>query len=193
MMGHLLVHGQRLGHLLHQDQGDSWSTNSWNLPEASGSTNNPPTATNVYYVPSNPTKETGLAVDYDFNDDDGNSEQGTTIRWFRDGLQIAQINDMKAVPNVWISKNQQWRVEVTPSDGEDNGETVSLELVNIGNTVPIARNLEVSPSDPLDSDDLSLDYDYFDLDGDNQQDTQIRWYLDGVRITELDDSLTVFQ
>ena len=36
------------------------------------------------------------------------SEQGTTIRWFRDGLQIAQINDMKAVPNVWISKNQQW-------------------------------------------------------------------------------------
>ena len=83
------------------------------------------------------------------------------------------------------------RVEVTPSDGEDNGETVSLELVNIGNTVPIARNLEVSPSDPLDSDDLSLDYDYFDLDGDNQQDTQIRWYLDGVRITELDDSLTV--
>ena len=173
------------------NQGDSWSTNSWNLPEASVSTNNPPIATNVSYVPLSPTKETGLAVEYTFNDADGNSEQGTTIRWFRDGLQIAQINDMEAVPNVWIAKNQQWRVEVTPSDGEDDGDTVYLESVMIGNTVPIARNLEVSPSDPLDNDDLSLDYDYFDLDGDNQQDTQIRWYLDDVRITELDDSLTV--
>jgi hypothetical protein len=151
------------------NQGDSWSTNSWNLPEASVSTNNPPIATNVSYVPLSPTKETGLAVEYTFNDADGNSEQGTTIRWFRDGLQIAQINDMEAVPNVWIAKNQQWRVEVTPSDGEDDGDTVYLESVMIGNTVPIARNLEVSPSDPLDNDDLSLDYDYFDLDGDNQE------------------------
>ena len=77
------------------NNGDNWDTGSWNLQEISGSTNNPPNATNVHYVPSNPTKETGLGVEYDFNDEDGNSEQGTTIRWFRDGLQIAQINDMK--------------------------------------------------------------------------------------------------
>ena len=69
-----------------------------------------------------PTKETGLGVEYDYNDADGDSEQGTTIRWFRDGLQIAQINDMKSVPDVWISKGQEWRVEVTPSDYEDCGK-----------------------------------------------------------------------
>ena len=173
------------------NQGDSWDTGSWNIQEATGSTNNPPTATNVHYVPLNPTKETGLAVEYDFNDADGNSEQGTTIRWYRDGLQIAQINDMQTVPSVWISKNQQWRVEVTPSDGNDEGEVVSLNPVMIENTIPIARNLEISPSSPLDDDNLELDYDYFDLDGDNQQDSEIRWYLDGNRITDLDDILTV--
>ena len=173
------------------NQGDSWDTGSWNLAESTVSTNNPPNATNVRYVPSTPTKETGLGVEYDYNDTDGDSEQGTTIRWFRDGLQIAQINDMKSVPDVWISKGQEWRVEVTPSDNEDQGETVSLSPIMIENTVPIARNLEVSPESPTDVDDINLNYDYFDLDGDNEQDSQIRWYLDGVRISDLDDTVSV--
>ena len=173
------------------NQGDSWDTGSWNLAELTVSTNNPPNATNVRYVPSIPTKETGLGVEYDYNDTDGDSEQGTTIRWFRDGLQIAQINDMKSVPDVWISKGQEWRVEVTPSDNEDQGETVSLSPIIIENTIPIARNLEITPESPTDVDDINLDYDYFDLDGDNEQDSQIRWYLDGVRISDLDDEPAV--
>ena len=173
------------------NQGDSWDTGSWNLPESTASTNNPPNATNVRYVPSVPTKETGLGVEYDYNDEDGDSEQGTTIRWFRDGLQIAQINDMKSVPDIWISKGQEWRVEVTPSDSEDQGDTVSLNPIIIQNTVPIARNLEISPESPTDIDDINLNYDYFDLDGDNEQGSEIRWYLDGVRVSDLDDSLTV--
>ena len=174
-----------------QNSGDSWDTGSWNLPESTASTNNPPNATNVRYVPSTPTKETGLGVEYDYNDDDGDSEQGTTIRWFRDGLQIAQIDDMKTVPDIWISKSQEWRVEVTPSDNEDQGETVLLSPIIIENTVPIARNLEINPESPTDIDDINLNYDYFDLDGDNEQDSQVRWYLDGVRISDLDDTLTV--
>mgnify|MGYP003307845705 FL=1 len=173
------------------NQGDSWDTGSWSLSESTAGTNTPPNATNVRYVPSMPTKETGLGVEYDYNDADGDSEQGTTIRWFRDGLQIAQINDMKSVPDVWISKGQEWRVEVTPSDYEDQGETVSLNPITIQNTVPIARNLEISPESPNDVNDIDLSYDYFDLDGDNEQDSEIRWYLDGVRISDLDDSLTV--
>lgn len=173
------------------NQGDSWDTGSWNLAESTVSTNNPPNATNVRYVPSTPTKATGLGVEYDYNDTDGDSEQGTTIRWFRDGLQIAQINDMKSVPDVWISKGQEWRVEVTPSDNEDQGETVSLSPIIIENTIPIARNLEITPESPTDVDDINLNYDYFDLDGDNEQDSQIRWYLDGVRISDLDDALAV--
>ena len=80
---------------------------------------------------------------------------------------------------------------MTPSDYEDQGETVSLNPITIQNTVPIARNLEISPESPNDVNDIDLSYDYFDLDGDNEQDSEIRWYLDGVRISDLDDSLTV--
>ena len=175
-----------------QNSGDSWGTGTWTLSEA-GPTNNPPTASNVYYIPSDPTKATGLGVSYTYDDADGDSEQGTTIRWYRDGLRVSQIDDQTDVPNSWIARGQSWRVEVTPSDGDDQGDTVSLNPVTIGNTIPIARNLAVSPNAPLDIDDLTLDWEYYDLDG-NPQDTQqttIHWFLDGSRVTELDGEPSV--
>ena len=174
------------------NSGDSWGTGTWTLSEA-GPTNNPPTASNVYYIPSNPTKATGLGVSYTYDDADGDSEQGTTIRWYRDGLRVSQIDDQTDVPNSWIARGQSWRVEVTPSDGDDQGDTVSLNPVTIGNTIPIARNLAVSPNAPLDTDDLTLDWEYYDLDGNPQdsQQTTIHWFLDGSRVTELDGEQSV--
>ena len=174
-----------------QNTGDTWGHGAWTLPEADSAVNTAPVIDNVTYVPTSPTKATGLAVAYDFHDADGDSEQGTQIKWWRDGLQVTSINDLHDVPNSWLARGQQWQVEVTPSDGTEDGDAVMLNPVTIGNTPPIARNLEVSPSDPLDTDDLVLDYEYFDLDGNTQQDTVTQWYLDGARIPELDDSSTV--
>ncbi|RZP11565.1 MAG: hypothetical protein EVA35_00915 [Candidatus Poseidoniales archaeon] len=174
-----------------QNTGDGWATTSWQSSEDSGSSNTPPVASNVTYVPTSPTKSTGLSVSYDYHDDDGDSEQGTQIKWFRNGLRVSQIDDQTDVPNSWIARGQEWQVEVTPSDVNEDGEPVMLDPVTIGNTLPVARNLDVSPTEPLDSDDLSLDYEYFDLDGNPQQNTAIQWYLDGARIVELDDSNTV--
>ena len=122
---------------------------------------------------------------------DGDAERGTRVTGWRDGLQGATINDMHDVPNSGWGRGQEWQVEVTPADGTEDGDAVMLNPVTIGNTPPIARELEVSPSDPIDTDDLVLDYDYFDLDGNTQQDTVTQWYLDGARIPELDDSSTV--
>ena len=174
------------------NSGDSWGTGTWTLSEA-GPTNNPPTASNVYYIPGNPTKATGLGVSYTYDDADGDSEQGTTIRWYRDGLRVSQIDDQTDVPNSWIARGQSWRVEVTPSDGDDQGDTVSLNPVTIRNTIPIARNLVVSPNAPLDTDDLTLDWEYYDLDGNPQdsQQTTIHWFLDGSRVTQLDGEPSV--
>ena len=169
-----------------QNTGDSWGTGTWTLSE-SGPTNNPPTASNVQYVPSDPTKGTGLAVDYDYYDADGDSEQGTEIRWVLDGLNVGALDDQKVVGQDWLYKNQVWECTVTVKDGQDQGEPVELGPITIGNTIPIARDLEITPENPVDTDELRLDYEYFDLDGEGQQSTQIRWYLDGGRITELDD------
>ena len=173
-----------------QNTGDTWGHGAWTLGEAGGG-DTPPVASNVTYVPTSPTKGTGLGVSYDYHDADGDSEQGTQIKWWRDGLRITSIDDQTDVPNSWIGRGQQWQVEVTPSDVNEDGESVMLDPVTIGNTVPVARSLELSPTDPLDTDDLSLDYEYFDLDGNNQQNTVIQWYLDGGAIPELDGSTSV--
>jgi len=173
------------------NNGDSWGTGTWTLPEAAGSGTTPPVASNVTYIPTNPTKATGLAVSYDYSDADGDSEQGTQIRWWRDGLRITAIDDMTSVPNSWIARDQEWQVEVTPSDVNEDGDPVLLSPVTIGNTIPVARSLSLTPTDALDTDDLELDYEYYDLDGNPQQNTEIRWYFDGNRMSDLDDQTTV--
>ena len=171
--------------------GDGWGTGTWTLSEAAGSGTTPPVASNVSYVPTNPTKATGLAVSYDFSDADGDSEQGTQIRWWRDGLRISDIDDMTNVPNSWIARDQEWQVEVTPSDVNEDGDAVLLSPVTISNTIPVARDLSLTPTDALDTDDLELDYEYYDLDGNPQQNTDIRWYFDGNRMADLDDQTSV--
>lgn len=167
--------------------GDGWGTDSWSRTEYVDTGNNPPEAQNVVFVPTAPTRATGLAVDYDYYDEDGDSEQGTQIRWTLDGLNVGSLNDQTSVSTNWLSKGQVWTCTVTVKDGTEQGEPVEIGPVTIGNTLPIARNLDLTPEDPLDTDELRLDYDYYDTDGDPQQDSQIRWYLDGARIPELDD------
>lgn len=171
--------------------GDGWATTTFQSSEDSGSTNTPPEASSVWFVPSEPTKATGLAMDYTYYDADGDSEQGTQIRWKLDGNNVGDLDDQTSVSQIWLAKGQQWTCTITVKDGTDQGEPVTIGPVTINNTLPIARNLELIPENPIDTDELELDYDYFDLDGEPQQGTEIRWYLDGARIPELDDQESV--
>ena len=171
--------------------GDDWGTGTWTLGEASSSSNTPPEAQSVTFVPTNPTRGTGLAVSYTYYDADGDSEQGTQIRWKLNGNNVVDLDDQTSVSQTWLAKGQQWTCTVTVKDGTDQGEPVTIGPVTVNNTLPIARNLELTPENPIDTDELELDYDYFDLDGEPQQGTEVRWYLDGARIPELDDQESV--
>ncbi len=173
------------------NSGDDWGTGTWTLGEASSSSNTPPEALSVTFVPTDPTRGTGLAVDYTYYDADGDSEQGTQIRWKLNGNNVGALDDQTSVSQTWLAKGQQWTCTVTVKDGTDQGDPVNIGPVTINNTLPIARNLELTPENPLDTDELELDYEYFDLDGEPQQGTEIRWYLDGARIPELDDEDSV--
>ncbi len=173
------------------NSGDDWGTGTWSLGESSSSSNTPPEAQSVTFVPTQPTRGTGLAMDYTYYDADGDSEQGTQIRWKVDGNNVGSLDDQTSVSQTWLAKGQEWTCTVTVKDGTDQGDPVNIGPVTIDNTLPIARNLELTPENPLDTDELRLDYEYFDLDGEPQQGTEIRWYLDGARILELDDEDSV--
>lgn len=54
------------------------------------------------------------------------------------------------------------------------------------NSLPLITNVGISPSQPTISDNLVLSYDYFDMDGDEEQRAKIRWFKNGVYQKQLD-------
>ena len=61
-----------------------------------------------------------------YYDEDGDL-QGTSIHWFRDGLRVTQI-DIQLIFPILGFQDQSLRVEVTPNDGNEFGDTVSRSI-----------------------------------------------------------------
>ena len=170
------------------NSGDSWGTNTITLAEAAGATNTPPVASNLQLSPTNPTTLTGLTLTYTFSDADGDTESGTTIRWYNNGALEIGLDDQMSIS---VVKNESWSVEVTPSDGEDFGTMESAGPVTVLNAPPQAQSAQISPSSPDETSTLTASYQYSDPDQDVESGTSIIWYLDGVRVSELDDASSV--
>jgi len=75
-----------------------------------------------------------LWLGYVYDDSDGDSESGTTIRWFKDGVEQAAWNDVTTVPSSATSIGDSWSAKITPSDGIDMGttyETTAIAIIDI--------------------------------------------------------------
>jgi len=79
-------------------------------------------------------------------------------------------------------------------NGGDNWDAVSYQVPEAGapsNSPPSASNLQLSPSNPVTTDTLSLTYSYQDPDGDAESGTTIHWYKDGVLESSRNNQTTV--
>ena len=79
-------------------------------------------------------------------------------------------------------------------NSNDNWDTISFQIPEAGaptNTPPSVSNLQLSPSNPVTTDTLSLTYSYQDSDGDAESGTIIQWYKDGVLESSRNDQITV--
>ena len=169
---------------------DAWNTYSIQIPEAT-SQNSAPTASNLQVTPAIPTVLTGLTLIYTYDDAEGDSESGTTIEWFRDGVSVPEVTDSHTVPGSILSRGETWSVTVIPSDGTNQGTPQTLGSIIISNAAPTADPAVIIPISPSQSDNLSVQYTFNDADLDSDSGTIISWYLDGVHIPELDNSSTV--
>ena len=169
---------------------DAWNTYSIQIPEAT-SQNSAPTASNLQVTPAIPSVLTGLTLIYTYDDAEGDSESGTTIEWFRDGVSVPEVTDSHTVPGSILSRGETWSVTVIPSDGTNQGTPQTLGSIIISNAAPTADPTVIIPISPSQSDNLSVQYTFNDADLDSDSGTIIRWYLDGVHIPELDNSSTV--
>jgi hypothetical protein len=82
-------------------------------------------------------------------------------------------------------------VTIQVSDGELTDTDSFTITVNSVNDPPVASNLVISPSSPVTTDDLVGSYDYYDLEGDPESGTEIRWYKDSVLQSAYNDALTI--
>ena len=173
------------------NSGDSWGAISPFTSTENISINTPPQVNSLIFIPTEPTKLTGLSINYIFYDSDNDSESGTEIRWKMNGIDVSEIDDIVSIPNSYITKGDLWEVIISPSDGIDLGESISAGPVLIRNSAPSVSNLVISPDNPTDTDSMSLEYIYSDMDEDIEQGTAIHWYLDNIRQDEIDGTTSV--
>ena len=161
------------------NSGDAWSTMSSTITETVVVTNNPPTVSNVQIAPSMATSLDDLTLTYTYSDQDGDSEAGTSIHWFKNGGHQTQFNDQLTISKTHTTRNDDWWAKVTPSDGEDVGTETQSNIVTVFNAPPTITSSVLSPSAPTNDDDLSAS---ITGSNDNDGDTlsyEYRWYLDG--------------
>ena len=149
--------------------------------------NTPPTLTAPEITPSSPDESEDLAVSYSASDADQDSLT-IEIHWYLDGVLVTEFNNDTTVPSIATREGDEWRVEVTVSDGEDF-ESKSSQIITIGqviqpNNPPEVNTLVISPSLPTTLNDLFLTYNTQDLDGDQIIATEIEWRIDNTLTTE---------
>jgi hypothetical protein len=153
--------------------------------------NSAPSATNLEILPPIVSTTSSFTANYTFIDLDNDGESGTEYQWYKNGvLQGALISSI--VPSALTSRGEEWHFKVRPSDGTDDGLWYSCPVnITIGNTAPTVSNLAINPSSPDSTDDLTVTYDYSDIDSDPESSAEILWYMNGSLQDPLNDSILV--
>ena len=165
------------------NSGDAKGTMVTNVAEADLA-NSPPSITSLSVQPSFPTTSDNLTADYSYADSNQDPESGTTYEWYLNGTLMSQHTNATLVANA-TTRGQTWRVDVTPSDGEHAGETVSSANVTVVNSQPRVVNLTASNLNPSSNNGVNLAFSTVDDDGDIIT-TAVRWLLDGAIVSSLD-------
>ncbi len=177
----------------------SWDfTNTWEingdypiLQETgnSGSGNTAPSLSNLVITnktSSGQTPDQGdeLVARYDFSDNDGDLESGTTFQWYRaddnSGTNASSISGATDSTYTVLADDlgKFLRVDVTPSDGTDAGSTVASSYTEVSqsNQAPSAGVVSVTGTLGV-GETLTADYTYSDPDSDPEGTTTFQWYV----------------
>ncbi|MHA2252488.1 MAG: hypothetical protein ACXAD7_19135, partial [Candidatus Kariarchaeaceae archaeon] len=135
-------------------------------------------------------------IEYTFQDDDDDDESifQRIIYWFIDGIYNPVYDNKSIIYSENTTGGQFWYYNITVFDGTDLSIVYLSSGIGIGtvsNSVPVASNLEITPSNPTISNNLTANYDYFDADNHAEAGTQLRWYLNGQLFTAYNDSSVI--
>ena len=169
--------------------GDRWAIASYQVSEAGGIPNTAPNVSDVILGPIGATTTSPLTLSYAYSDANNDSESGTQIQWYKDGVEQIGLQGL-IIPASATSKGEEWNATVTPSDGSDSGTPLSSNILTIANSIPSLTTPSIQPTTPTADDALSFSSSTSDDDADTVH-FDVHWFLDGVLISELNDMETI--
>jgi len=122
-----------------------------------------------------------LVANYTYYDAEGDSENGTEIRWYRNGVLQVNLNDTLTVPSQFTQKGDIWYFTVKPKDGKVFGELVQSPSVTIENTPPTITSYTPENLTPTVNEGESLEFTHSSYDSDNDA-LYYTWLLDSAEI-----------
>lgn len=137
--------------------------------------NTAPTLSSVSLSPSTAYVTTTLACAAGLTADDDGDSVSVAFGWTVNGATIASTGSSLSGE---FEKGDIVACTGTPSDGTDNGTTVTSSTVTIQNSTPSASSVAISPSSPGTDDTLTAEVSgWSDADGDTEGYTY-QWYVD---------------
>jgi hypothetical protein len=147
--------------------------------------NSLPVVSRVEITPSLPAPTDDLVLSYNYIDDDGDLESGTTIRWFKNGVHQRQFDNAIIINSSFLQNNDIWNVDVYPSDGFEHGLRVTSPQVKITSTPITVSELSVLPKHPNPDDVIKANYEVSDEF--ESKNILIRWYVNGLILQDVND------
>jgi hypothetical protein len=142
--------------------------------------NTPPVAENLQISPSNPLTTDSLVGSYEYYDADGDLENGTEIRWYKNGLLQPQLNNTLTVSSALTTKGEVWYFTGRPKDGKDFGTLKTSPSVTIQNSPPKIDSFTPIGTSPEVEEGENLQFTQTSSDQDNDS-LSYSWLLDSVQ------------
>lgn len=144
--------------------------------------NTPPGTPTIEIVPSDPSTDDGLEVVVltDATDDDGDAVT-YNYQWYKDSALMSGYT-LATVAATHTSKGEVWMVEVTATDGEDEGAPATAS-VTVLNSPPSISGVSLSPSAPTTVDTITCTPSGWSDADDDAEGYRYAWTVNGSAVS----------
>ncbi|MSQ01792.1 MAG: hypothetical protein EXR71_07855 [Myxococcales bacterium] len=172
------------------DTGEPADTGETGETGDTGPFNTPPSTPSIAFTPAVPAPAVAFAVILQTASTDADGDDVTyRYAWTQNGTVVPDLVE-STIPAERSVLGETWVVEVTPTDGKDDG-IAAVSTVTVGNGAPSAPGLAFSPEEPIEGDEIVLTIDPAAVDPDGDPiTTTITWTKNGTPVDWF-DGLTV--
>ena len=136
-----------------------------------------PVMASVSLSPTSPTTDETITASASATDGDGDTIT-YDYAWYVNGTQVRSGATATLSGTLYFDKGDTVYVVVTPSDGTDDGASLTSSTLTVDNIVGDVTSVTISPDPAYAADALTCSWTWSDADGDSDSST-VAWTVDG--------------